>query len=301
MKIGKNAKASEIINEMSACGVLGAGRTAKATELLSKFFTDPEYTVFLTLAGPAVPGGLRSIISDLIKRKSIEVIVSNGANITHDVLESLGCRPIQGKLYSDDIGLMKRGLGRVGDIYIDQEDFKKLEKKVYAMLDVLMDKGKNKIALFELLKEFGQMFDDKNSVLMNAARENVPIFSPGFFDSMLGLHIWTYSQLKKIQIDQLADMGKMMEVIFNAKKIGVIILGGGVPKHFTLGASMLRGGVDAAIQITMDRPEAGSLSGAVLEEAISWKKAKAKSNLVTVISDFTIVFPLMVAAALENV
>ena len=66
-----------------------------------------------------------------------------------------------------------------------------------------------------------------------------------------------------------------------------------------MASNLLRGGVDAAIQVTMDRSETGSLGGAPLEEAKSWAKAKAGSNLVTVIGDATIIFPLMLAGALE--
>ncbi len=62
-----------------------------------------------------------------------------------------------------------------------------------------------------------------------------------------------------------------------------------------MASNLLKGGVDAAIQITMDRRETGSLSGAPLEEAKSWAKAKAGSNLVTVIGDATIIFPLMLS------
>jgi deoxyhypusine synthase len=50
----------------------------------------------------------------------------------------------------------------------------------------------------------------------------------------------------------------------------------------------------------MDRPEPGGLSGAPLEEAISWGKIKPGGKAVTVICDVTIAFPLIVAAALEN-
>jgi deoxyhypusine synthase len=94
-------------------------------------------------------------------------------------------------------------------------------------------------------------------------------------------------------------LNQLSEKIFQAKKTGAIILGGGLPKHFTLGANMLREGVDAAFQITLDRPEAGSLSGAPLEEAISWRKAKQNGQFCTVIGDATICFPLIVSAAID--
>lgn len=62
----------------------------------------------------------------------------------------------------------------------------------------------------------------------------------------------------------------------------------------------LRGGLDAAVQITTARVEDGSLSGAPLREAISWGKVKG-ARIVDVYGDATILFPLIVAAALERV
>ena len=95
-------------------------------------------------------------------------------------------------------------------------------------------------------------------------------------------------------------MRKLIDKVYEAKKAGIIILGGGLPKHFALFANSFREGVDCAIQITMDRPEPGGLSGATLEEAISWGKLKPEGKAVTVICDVTIAFPLIVASALER-
>jgi deoxyhypusine synthase len=49
----------------------------------------------------------------------------------------------------------------------------------------------------------------------------------------------------------------------------------------------------------MDRPEAGGLSGAPLEEAISWRKIRNERKIANLIGDATILFPLIVAAALD--
>lgn len=163
-----------------------------------------------------------------------------------------------------------------------------------------MAEGKIDIPIYELLKTIGNSLDDEDSFLKKAAKANVPVFSPAVMDSMLGIHIWTYCQLNNLRINSVKDLNKMADLIFESKKLSAIILGGGVPKHFLLGASTLREGVDAAVQITLDRPESGSLSGAPLEEAISWKKAQTESKLSTVIGDATIVFPVMIAAAIER-
>jgi len=96
-------------------------------------------------------------------------------------------------------------------------------------------------------------------------------------------------------------LNRLTEIMFSAKKLGAIILGGGVPKHHTLIASTLRGGFDAAIQITLDRPEGGGLSGAPLEEAISWKKIKSDKKIVTVIGDATMLFPLIILSSIRKI
>ncbi len=301
MKIRSNSRASDLIDTMRSSGVLGAGRVARAADLLSSIFSNPNYTVILSLAGPAVAGGLRDIISDLIAQKLVNAVVSNGSNITHDILEALGFSHIRGQMHPDDASLRGKGIGRVGDVYVSEDAFRSLETEAYRMLDHITAKNpQGSLGVYELLSEIGGMLKREKSILKAASTASVPIFCPGVYDSMLGFHLWSYSRLKRLNIDFGRDMDRMAEVVYGAKRLGAVILGGGMPKHFLLGASMLRDGVDTAIQITMDRPETGSLSGASLEEAISWRKAKVNSRLVTVVADFTIVFPLMVSYALPK-
>jgi deoxyhypusine synthase len=96
-------------------------------------------------------------------------------------------------------------------------------------------------------------------------------------------------------------MTDLSDKVFEREKVGAIFLGGGLPKHYTLASNLLKGGLDLAIQITMDRSETGSLSGAPLEEAKSWSKAKCESKLVSVIGDVTIIFPLILAGAIDMI
>ena len=301
MNLENRMSVGQLVNEMKKTGVLGAGRLARGVDIIVEMFEDPRYTVFLGISGPAVPGGLREIIGDLIDRGYVNAIVSNGANIVHDIVESLGYKHIMGEFLADDEKLRGKRLGRIGDIYIQQKAFEALEKKTYAVLKSLPERERTGISIRKLLYEFGKSIKDDKSILFKASKRNVPIFCPGFVDSMLGLHVWTFSQLNKISIDSVTDLNELANIVFDSKKTGAIILGGGLPKHHILGANILREGVDSAVQITLDRPEGGSLSGAPLEEAISWKKAKAKGKLVTIIGDETIIFPIMIAAAFEKI
>jgi len=299
MQLRRGISVGELVNEMRDCGVLGAGKVGKAAELVAEMFSDPDYTVFLTMAGPMVPGGLRGIIGYLIDQEYVNVVVTTGANIVHDMVEALGYKHMRGSFLAEDKRLKAKNIGRIGDIYIEQRAFKHLEKWIYQTLEGIPEEKRQRLSVAELLAEIGRQIEDSESILAIAARKNVPIICPAFVDSIAGFHLWVFGQDKRLGIDPLLDVGRLMDKVYEAKKVGVIILGGGSPKHFALFANTFREGVDSAIQITMDRPEPGGLSGASLEEAISWGKIKPEGKSVTVIGDATIIFPIIVAAAIS--
>jgi deoxyhypusine synthase len=290
----------DLVSEMNECGVLGAGNIGKAAEIVKEMFSDKDYTVFLTLAGPLVPGGIRQIIRDLIEQEYVNVVVTTGANMVHDMVESLGHRHWIGTFLAEDKELKNQDIGRIGDIYIEQDAFKSLEEWMYKTLESIPEEKRERISTTELLFEIGKRISDSRSILATAAKKQVPIISPGLVDSIAGFHMWMFGQDKKLRIDPLLDTHRLVDIVYEAKKSGIIILGGGWPKHFALFANTFREGVDRAIQITMDRPEPGGLSGATLKEAISWGKVKPEGKEVTVICDATIAFPLIVASALEG-
>ena len=301
IKLQQRMSVGHLLNEMNACGVLGAGKIGKATELAAEMFGDSDYTVFLTIAGPLVPAGLRNIIRDLIDKGYVNVLVTTGANMVHDMVEALGYHHLQGTFMAEDRKLKEEDIGRIGDIYVEQKVFKHLEQWMYKILEEIPEEKRRRTSVAELLYRIGKRIEDTESILATAAKKNVPIICPAFVDCIAGFNLWTFGQDKTLHIDPLLDISAIMDKVFEAKKVGMIILGGGFPKHFALFANSFREGVDCAVQITMDRPEPGGLSGATLEEAVSWSKVKPEGKAVTVICDVTIAFPFIVAAALEKV
>ena len=300
IKIKDGMSILSLAQQMEAVKVLGPGRFGKAARILGDMFRDKNCMKFISLAGPLIPGGLRAVVTDLIERKFIDGIVTTGANVTHDVLEALGHRHIVGTENADDINLRKRGFSRIYDLYVTQHSIEALEKATYRMLDRIPEQNRRNIGSFELLREFGGQLKDKNSFLHASKLRGATVFCPGIFDSMLGLHLWTYSRLRPLVVNPLRDFTRLVDMTYERKRVGVIILGGGMPKHQILIANTYRGGVDAAIQITLDRPDGGGFSGAPLEEAISWGKVKTPKKLVTVVGDATIIFPVLALAALQQ-
>lgn len=305
LNIKKNMTVSELIDQFDASGVLGAGRLARASNLLVEMINDKDMDIFMSLAGPMVPGGLRNIVGDLIREKRIKVLITSGANITHDLLEAFGGKHYR-DLGNDDEELNDAGIGRIADVYTSSDDFEVFESEIIKIFETISEKLDNDedngiISIQKLLREVGFLIEDENSILRLAAENDVSIFAPGLIDSMFGLQLWMFTQDHKLVVDAVGDMHYLSDLVFESEKIGAVMLGGGLPKHYTLASNLLKGGIDAGIQITMDRPETGSLSGAPLEEAKSWSKAKHGSNLETVIGDVTIIFPIIVANALDKI
>jgi deoxyhypusine synthase len=295
IRVKEDMSALQLIEQMGKSGVLGAGRLYRATQLLAEVMQDDETTVFMSVAGPMVPGGLRRVIRDLIADGCVDLLITSGANLTHDLLEAVGGRHYQG-YNEDDEKLCEMGMGRIGDIYTKSEDFEVFENEISEILKSIAHEA-DKLTIREFITNIGAYIDDPDSIISTACNMGVPIYSPGIVDSMLGLQLWMFTQDKELVLDAAGDMQELSDIVYSSKKIAVVILGGGLPKHYALASNLITGGVDAAIQVTFDRSEAGSLGGAPLEEAKSWAKAKCGSKLVTVIGDATILFPIMVAAA----
>ncbi|HUO41871.1 MAG TPA: deoxyhypusine synthase family protein [Methylomirabilota bacterium] len=300
IKIKRGMSVSALAKQMEAVKVLGPGRFGKAVKILSQMFSDQQCCKMLSIAGPIVPGGLRTVLVDLVEKNLINAIVTTGANVTHDMLEGLGHRHIVGSETDNDVSLRKRGLSRIYDLLVKQKAIEHLERSTRQMLDRIPLEERRNIATFELLWHFGSQLKDKRSLLSVSSEKRTPIFCPGIFDSMLGLDLWTYSQLNPLFINPFKDFSRLVNMSYESKRVGAIVLGGGMPKHHVLIANSYRGGVDAAIQLTLDRPEGGGASGAPLEEAISWGKIKSRDSLVTLVGDALVLFPIITLAALEN-
>lgn len=299
INVSNDMKISDLVDQFDKSGVLGAGRVGRACNILVDMLQDEDMKVFMSLGGPLIPGGMRNVVTDMIREGHVDLIVSSGANITHDLLEAFG-----GAHYRhegrDDEELNEKGIGRIADINVGSDDFTVFETEIIKIFERISSE-KSHVSIQELLHEIGLLVDDENSFVATAARNNVPIFAPGLIDSMMGLQLWIFSQDHDFIVDAVADMHYLSDIVFEAEKVGAILLGGGLTKHYTLASNVIKGGLDSAIQITMDRPEAGSLGGAPLEEAKSWAKARCGSSLASVVGDVTVIFPLIYAAALDRI
>ena len=210
--VDSNMKISDLMNQFDESGVLGAGRVARACNILADMIQDDEMNVFMSLGGPLIPGGMRNLVSKMIKQGHVNVIISSGANLTHDLVEAFGGSHYrhEGK---DDEELNEEGIGRIADINVGSDDFTIFESEITKIFEEIASK-KKVISIQELLYEIGLLIDDENSFIANAARNNVPIFAPGIIDSMIGLQLWIFSQDHDFTISAAGDMPYLSDIVF---------------------------------------------------------------------------------------
>jgi deoxyhypusine synthase len=277
----------ELINSLKDTG-FNAKRLALACDIYKKMIEDSKCVKFFGLAGALVPAGMQRIIYDFIEEDFIDVLVTTGANLTHDLAEALGFHHLQGNIEINDKELQKEKMNRIYDVF--------MPNKVYEGIEDFISKLKipnYQMSVSSFLHFLGNQIPNKpKAILKICADKNIKIFCPAFTDSGLAMQLGFHHQ--KLNLNHFSDMLDMVNLAWEAQTAGICIIGGGVPKNFIMQSlQFCPNSATYAIQITMDRPEPGGLSGATLEEAISWGKINEEAKFSTVISDATIALPII--------
>ena len=271
----------------------------KASDVIVKMKKD-NAKIFLTYTSNMVTSGLRGFFAQLVNLKMVDVIVTTVGGIEEDIMKSSGERFNVGKFESDDVELHEKGINRIGNIFVNNESYMHFEDMIGEILAKLYIK-KKRWAVSDLLKEIGLILNDKNSILYQTAKHNVPIFCPAITDGSFGFHLYLFQQKHPdFIVDVVKDFGNILFATNYDDTKGVIALGGSISKHHAILSTLLNGGANYAVYMTTAHKSDGSMSGATTEEAKSWGKVKDESDVATVIGDVTITFPLAMIGALEQ-
>jgi len=306
MKLQPGMTVNQLVQEFGNSGCFGAGRLSSACDIFERMARDEECTVFLAVAGAVVPAGLRAVIADLIRKKLVDVLVSTGANMVHDLVEALGGHHYKGHWFVDDYLLYKYHIFRIYDAFVPEEDFVKCDKAIVEMFDEIAKENEGyPFSPHELMWEIGSRLNDSESILRAAYEAKVPVFLPAVRDSEFAyiyrVHTKRHSTGNILKVDAFKEVNEIVDIAIRSPRLGMVVIGGGVPRNTVQHAALMAGkGLDYAVVITMDRPETGGLSGSTLEETVSWGKLKRRADKVTVIGDALIIFPTIVAAVLER-
>ena len=260
---------------------------------------DKNCTKFLSFVGAIISTGARGIIRDMLKHKMFDCVITTCGALDHDIART-STKYYSGDFRMDDRLLYKKNIHRLGNVLVPQNNYGPvIEKKVQVCLNDLHQKGLQSVSTYDITKHIGSTLDE-TSFLYWAYKNKIPVIVPGIVDGAVGSQIWFfYQKHKNFNVNILLDETKLSDLVYDANKTGAFIIGGGISKHHTLWWNQFRGGLDYAVSITTASEWDGSLSGALIAEAISWGKVKGKAKQTTIHGEATTLLPFIYAALLK--
>lgn len=277
-------------------------------------------TIFLAYTSNMISSGIREHIRFLVKHKLVDCIVTTAGGIEEDLIKCLRIvddeRPeggdatghnadtYVGNFRLSGADLRQNGINRIGNLLVPNDNYCRFEDWLLPILDKMLEEqkaGAGEIVWSpsRLIERLGLELNHEDSVCYWAAKNKIPIFCPAITDGSLGdmLHFHTFRSPGLI-LDIVSDIRRINTLAHNTEssKTGVIILGGGVAKHHTMNANLMRNGANYTVYINTAAEFDGSDSGAEPEEAVSWGKVRADAQSVKVTCDASIAFPLLISS-----
>lgn len=295
-----------------------------AFELLRKA-VEEDYSLFATLSGAMTPAGLhQSCLIPLIERGIIESLTTTGANLYHDAHRLIGHRIREIDPNAGDLALRLARIIRIYDLGFWEETLLDTDRLFSAILrkPEFQRKMTTPELHYLLGKEIAAIEDalDMSPTLLGTCyRYAVPIFVGAVQDGSIFLNIVKLKRLLgaefKLEIDVNDDVFAMAAMQHYAakklgRKLGVLILGGGVPKNYTLQGEPLldqilgvpTDGFDIDVQFCVDPVDNGALSSCPAGEGHTWGKVSPEGvgRSIYVHTDVTAVFPWITYTLLSD-
>ena len=111
-----------------------------ALDILYKMVSSNEILTVLTLSGAMVPAGMGELISTLMENNLIDVLISTGANITHDLVDSTcNIGHYLGSPNVDDGELFNFRINRIYDIFLPESSYDIADKQLFEIIEKLYD------------------------------------------------------------------------------------------------------------------------------------------------------------------
>ncbi len=297
------------------------GRQVRTAWQLMRRSTIDGLTTFTTMSGAMTPAGLhRSCIVPMIQRGLIDCLTTTGANLYHDAHRVIRHRVREIAPDAGDTMLREARIIRIYDLAFSEDTLLDTDILFARILTAPEFQRAMTTAEFHYLlgkhiyaieQEIGV---DEPCLLSAAYQAGLPIFVGAPQDGSIFLNVVKLKALHgdafKFSLDVAEDVYQMASVQWLAQNEGdtaVWILGGGVPKNYTLQGeptlSQILGlearGFDVDVQFCVDPVDNGALSSCPAGEGHTWGKVTAEAVLTSSVYchvDVTAVLPWLVHA-----
>eukprot|EP01012_Entosiphon_sulcatum_P062640 TRINITY_DN8910_c0_g1_i1.p1 TRINITY_DN8910_c0_g1~~TRINITY_DN8910_c0_g1_i1.p1 ORF type:complete len:410 (-),score=78.23 TRINITY_DN8910_c0_g1_i1:37-1266(-) len=256
--------------------------------------------VFLAYTSNLISAGTRETLRFLAQHSMVQVITTTAGGIEEDFIKCLAPTYL-GDFALKGNRLRKQGINRTGNLLVPNENYCKFEDWFMPILDAMLEEQRRDGVNWtpsKMIHRMGREINNEESVYYWCYRNNIPVFCPAITDGSIGDMLYFHSYKNPgLIVDIAADIRAINDQAVRARKTGMLILGGGLVKHHTCNANLMRNGADFSVYINTAQEFDGSDSGARPDEAVSWGKIRIDSQPVKVYSEVTLVLPLLVGTS----
>jgi len=300
IEIDSNTSIEKIFEELSQSGGFESVNLSDGLEILTEMISDKQCLRFVSFVAAVVSTGLRGIIKDMIKNKWFDVAMVTCGALDHDIARHFSHYK-EGSFTMNDMELADQNIHRLGNVLVPIDSYGPLiEEKMQSFLEEEYQNGTREMTTAEICKMIGKHLGE-DSFLFWAYKNDINVVVPGIMDGAVGSQIWMFTQKHSdFKLNMIGDANVLSGLIFKAEKSGAFMIGGGISKHHTLWWNQYREGLDYAFYITTAQEFDGSLSGALVREAISWGKVTQKAKQATLHAEVTTILPFIYAALVSK-
>ncbi|MCA9827566.1 MAG: deoxyhypusine synthase [Nitrosopumilus sp.] len=300
IQIDSSTTIEKIFHELSQSGGFESVNLSNGLDILSEMIADKQCLRFFSFVGAVVSTGLRGVIKNMIKDKWFDVVITTCGALDHDIARHFSHYK-EGSFTMDDAELADQNIHRLGNVLVPMDSYGPLiEEKMQEILEEEYRNGTREMTTAEISKMIGKHLGE-DSFLYWAHKNDVNVVVPGIMDGAVGSQIWLFTQKHDdFKLNITGDANLLSGLIFKAEKSGAFMIGGGISKHHTLWWNQYREGLDYAFYITTAQEFDGSLSGALVREAISWGKVTQKAKQATLHAEVTTILPFIYAALVSK-
>ena len=327
----------DLLRAMSKTAFSGR-QLGQAFEILVEMFQNQQCTVVLTISGAMTVAKQGRIVCDMIDRGCVQAVVATGALMAHGLTESIGLTHYRYDPSHSDTDLFEKGYNRIYDTLEMEANLNDVERLMRTVLnestpeDGTWSSARLCRAVGKKLSELGE----GPGILRSAYEKNVPVFVPAFTDSELGLDVSTWAMFHALRkqgrdpatlahdevfqasppFNPFLDLQEYARLIGNAEEIGIMTIGGGVPRNWAQQVAPYFDITNHRLDTKLETPRFrygvrlcpepvhwGGLSGCTYSEGVSWGKfvpASEGGRFAEVYADATVVWPILMKAVFEE-
>jgi len=286
---------------------LQATNLGQAIEITKNMRRD-NATIFLGFTSNMGTCGVRENIKYLVKNKLVHVLATTFGAIEEDIIKCF--KPwVLGDFRANGEYLFNEGINRSGNIFCPNDRYIYFERFMNKFLTRIYENQKKTGSIIDIEKfvfeigrelEIQEIENKEASFTYWAYKNNIPFFCPALLDGSVGDMIYFFKKRHfDFKIDTSDYIVRVTDLALNCEKMGMIAIGGSVPKHLIANAGLFREGCEYAVYLNTGLEMEGSNAGAPIDEAVSWGKIKSNAQKVKVEAEASLTFPLLVANAFK--